>query len=211
MPFDIVQYIVDHGAREWAVVRDAPGAALILCGIAFVLAWFLLDFKYSASNKLLREQVDDFRERLGLVPADSTSHSKLTHQELRKEVERFIPDLHALAERDKQGNPSNRIWVDMTREMRQASTDEAVRLVSERYADRIREESLNWSMQISSEYESGLRSKAIILRDEMLKRLPPEAKGLIVYESLPGARPLYRIAGDLQRLSLLLPTRKTRL
>ena len=89
-----------------------------------------------------------------------------------------------------------------------AKTEEEKRKVLQRYSEREQQSSNDWSAQRKSEYNRGYYTKAKNLRDEMLKRIPPEklgARRTLMYENLAGPAPIRTIASDLESLSNLLP------
>jgi len=103
---DILKFILEYAAKEWAVIRQAPAAAFILFVSASLLAYGALSWRYAGQiesltgqNSLLKDQVEDYRERLGLVSADKTAYSRLTNQELRKAVFEYQTKLEEFAER----------------------------------------------------------------------------------------------------------------
>jgi hypothetical protein len=110
------------------------------------------------------------------TPAE-TAYSRLTNGELKKEVAGFIPQLEEFAKRRRR---------HLQEAMGRGDYTESGR-------------------EIDSEYQTKFRAKAVTLRDEMLRRLPPQDQSrLSIYESLAGPSPIEDIITDLQRLSILL-------
>ncbi len=76
--------------------------------------------------------------------------------------------------------------------------------------DHYMQDSIAWHRAVEVEYQRDYKSLALISRDEMLNRLPPQSQPpmrFIIYEALAGPSPLEDIITDLQRLAALLPDR----
>jgi hypothetical protein len=65
-----------------------------------------------------------------------------------------------------------------------------------------------WDAQRKNEYNREYYAKAKNLRDEILKRIPPEKAGgrwTLMYENLAGPAPIRAIAADLEKICNLMP------
>lgn len=213
---DILQFILDHAAKEWNVIRSAPGASFILFGLAFTVLWIAFKWRYEGQielligqNNLLKDQVADFRERLNLVPADSTAYSKLTNEDLKASVAAFLVKLKEFARRsDKFDGPT--FSEEERQALAKATTVEEKQKISHAYWTRNTAIMSERSNARNTEYQQNFRAQATVFRDEMMRRLPPETTSQGSYEIFAGPYPAHAIATDLERLSTLLPTRKSR-
>jgi len=112
---DIIRFILEHAAKEWALIKGAPSTAFILLASDFVLLLVAFKWRYAGQieslagqNNLLRDQVADYRERLGLAPPDKTAYSKLTNREVKKAVADFVSKLRNFADRAEGSNHNRR-------------------------------------------------------------------------------------------------------
>lgn len=200
------------------MIKSAPAASFILFALAFAILYVAFNWRYTGQIEsltgqanLLKDQVADYRERLGLAPADKTTYSKLTNQELKDSVSEFVVRLREFASRTDATLPPD-LSIEQARAMSKATTEEERAEISQRFWQRqiaMYREQANAKML---EYQQKFRTQAIVLRDEMLRRLPvqPPSKVPVIYDMLVGPTPAYDIAMDLERLSSLLPVRKSR-
>ena len=86
--------------------QTGSGGGLYSIRVSFLVGLWRFKLRYAGQNEsltgqnsLLKDQVEDYRERLGLVSADKTAYSRLTNQELRKAVFEYQTKLEEFAER----------------------------------------------------------------------------------------------------------------
>jgi len=216
---DIIRFILEHAAKEWALIKGAPSTAFILLASDFVLLLVAFKWRYAGQieslagqNNLLRDQVADYRERLGLAPPDKTAYSKLTNREVKKAVADFVSKLRNFADRAEGSNHNRRdpFRNEIRIAAEQSKTDAERQEIYRKSMDHYMQDSIAWHRAVEVEYQRDYKSLALISRDEMLNRLPPQSQPpmrFIIYEALAGPSPLEDIITDLQRLAALLPDR----
>ena len=100
--------------NEWSTVTGAPLSFISLVLISFALAYAACRWRYTGVIETQREklslekdrlsaekdriqakdsQLDDYRERLHLVPAQGSEYSKLTHAGLKEKALSFVGDI----------------------------------------------------------------------------------------------------------------------
>lgn len=94
---------------EWASLSVAPWSFALLVATAFGTAFAACRWGYHALHETSKEkldvlkerlaakddQLDDYRQRLGLVPSSGSKFSKLTHKELQEQSLKFVEGIHA--------------------------------------------------------------------------------------------------------------------
>jgi hypothetical protein len=93
--------------KEWGVLSSAPWAFAISSVVVFSVAFTAIKWRYDGIVENLRErletmkerltakdtQLDEYRERLHLVPASGSEFSRLTHAELKQRTLKLVDDL----------------------------------------------------------------------------------------------------------------------
>jgi hypothetical protein len=214
--------LLRHIKEEWSQLVKAPGAFAILVILAFIAAFAVIEWAHSAKisgleqqvstvnslNDLLKEriagkddQLTDYRaknlELQGKLPSISAPQSKMKdsshpyREQLRQSATRY-------------SNASNR-------ELAQAAILLANNIRDAAQAERNRpiETKPPYRNDGVFEYQSRFQGDAIVLRDEMLSRLPfnvkrePEAD--MEYSHANNPIGFEMVASDLDRLAKLLP------
>lgn len=195
------------------MIKNAPGASFVLSVLAFSLAWVILRWRYSKTILFLRDQAEDYKERLGLVRADKTAYGRLTNQELNDSVSEFVAKVREFGNRA--DPPPDSSLVDNVRAnaLAAASTEEEKSEIYSQYSQRFSRLHAEWSNSRLVEFQRDYQTEAMVLREELLKRLPKETETTSrrsLYIMLAGIAPINGVASDLERLKLLLPIRKLR-
>ncbi len=200
---------IKHVAKEWEVLRQAPMAFVLLfvlaVGAAFVFARWSYVRQIETLNERLRakdDQLVDYRERLHLAPTDQTSYSRVSNSELRQRASAVVAQMREfLASYHKQ---SGLAMSNQSEEMRNAKSDVERQSIWNRYtAALIRE-----SYTVTSEYDRRFKVDTIVLRDELLSRLPQSARIQqlgVSYEHPTNPIGMGMVTDDLERLTTLLP------
>ncbi len=147
-------------------------------------------------------QLAEYRERLKLLPTDQTSYSRLANKELRERATNLVANvrqfLRQWSEQDlvsmfsqqaamsgaKTEEERNRVWQNQTKDMMLKSS------------------------RRNAEYDKRFKVETIVLRDELLSRLPTESKNehaYSMYEHPTNPIGMGMVADDLERLAKLLP------
>jgi hypothetical protein len=208
-----MERLLEFIIREWAAISAAPAAFILLLVIAGTVGFFVARWRYEGIIDQLKqrletlgerleakdEQITEYRERLRLVPRDVHAHANLTSAELQRSALAVVAGIREfLKERSlSEGFAFDRVaWKESTPEERQRAWEEETR--------RSMEQSIAWN----AEYDRKYRIDSILLRDELLARLPPEARHereFRMYEHPTNAIGIGMVADDLERLAKSLP------
>jgi hypothetical protein len=203
-----VKELIEYIEREWGTVSAAPFTVLILVVLVSVVAYAASRWRHSGIIETLRErlaakdqQLDEYRERLHLVPAHGSEFAKLSHAELKEQTLKFVSSLRDwLGARQAQDSQTqHQQWVAMT-----SASDEAQR---KKLWDAHTGDLIHSSMLLNNEYDSKFKVRAIVLRDELLTRVQrpePQTHAHNMYEHPTNPIGMGMVADDLERLARLL-------
>ncbi|MDB5478804.1 MAG: hypothetical protein JWM96_1299 [Alphaproteobacteria bacterium] len=131
--------------------------------------------------------------------------------ELKQEVAKLVSDLHSFYAKWENLKPPIGFG-DTSEGYKNATTREEQNRIIRQDFYRQKEALTKWSTQYQNEYNREFYTKAYNLRDEMLKRIPPDKiknrkvnLSWMHYERLSGVNPVAQIASDLEELASLLP------
>lgn len=221
-------WIIERLLKEWPVISQAPFTFIVACllmsGVVILITvpFIYLLFRVRLQSKaaqlilkdseitLLKTKVDDLKERLGYVLPDKTAYSQLTNKELKDAALKFAMRLYDFAERTEQSRPDEmRLLEGKTLALSRAQDNAERERIYKQYRDKHTRHDDAWRSARDSEYDKDFQPTATLLRDEMRKRLPPNALvnqwGYESYDRLIGAQPLKNIVADLRKLAGLLP------
>jgi hypothetical protein len=201
--------------KEWAALSSAPWAfalfSVVMFGIAFAaLRWRYEDIVESFRERLetLRQrleakdaQLDEYRERLHLLPASGSGFSRLTHLELKQKALQFVEGLRAwLATWSAEDSRlRHQEWTVMV----SAKSEEEKRKLWNQFTG----SSSQSYLQLNSQYDAKFKVDSILLRDEILSRLPQGSRDEItysIYEHPTNPIGMGMVAEDLERMAKLL-------
>lgn len=203
---------------EWNTLSNAPLTFLLLVVISFLAAFWIINWRYESIVEQLREQINtlrgrlqskddqlgDYRERLKIIPTDHTAYSNLTNNELRDKTLSLVEDIrNFLRNRRKK---QNKIHFQKTRKSHEQMTEEE----KEKEWQKETQELLQDSFETNSTYEEKFKVDTILLRDELLSRLPKDLKNeqnFSTYEHPTNPIGMGIVADDLERLAKSLPDR----
>jgi len=204
--------------REWKVIKKAPFTFVTLSLIAGTIGFALSAWHYSERISILESRISEQNERLGIAYPTDTTYAKLTNQELKKEVARFVPKLRAFSERVQKNEPQiYRHDEEERNALQNAKTDNERKEIQHRFFVQETQEMIANYQSIETEYNRDYKTTAIVLHDEMVRRLKITSNGSqilredqsllsgIHYDFLAGPSPVEDIATDLERLAELLP------
>ena len=195
--------------KNWNVVKDAPLIFSVLMLLAFSLVFVVLKWYYDGLLQTLKEriaakddQINEYRQRLHLVSAIGTRYSSLTDAELQREALRVTDQVRQFLDSAKR--EENQVFMSNQMQMTQEKSKE------ELIQDVLRggNAAMQITLKATSEYDSRFKTDTILLRDELLSRLPKEMKSQRVYNRYE--HPVNRlaiedIASDLEILAKSLP------
>lgn len=207
--------LIELLAKEWAVVSQAPTTFILLAVSMFGLAYVAAQWRYTsvveqvrASNDTLKErlhlkseQTEQYKERAlkydekvwAVVESDTAS---LTQKALTlvAQIREFI-ERHRLQDDSLQQNE----WSEMTR-----AKDEEEK---QRLWHKFTSSTLRVSSERNAEWERRFKVDALMLRDELLSRLPEDKSDERVahyYEHPTNYFGFNDVAADLERMAKLL-------
>ncbi len=177
--------------NEWSTVTGAPLSFISLVLISFALAYAACRWRYTGVIETQREklslekdrlsaekdriqakdsQLDDYRERLHLVPAQGSEYSKLTHAGLKEKALSFVGDIRTWFS-ETEAN-TRRVADAQWSAMAQAKTEEEKQRLWHAHTST----QTQGLFGMMAEFEKRFKVDAILLRDEMNSRLPQEMK-----------------------------------
>jgi hypothetical protein len=187
----VLNQFLDFLKNEWNTVTGAPLSFVTLVIISVVIAYTACRWRYSGVIETLREklglekdrlsaekdrinakdsQLDEYRERLHLVPAQGREYSKLTHAELKAKGLGLVSEIRGWFATTEAN--TRKVADSQWRAMTQAKTEED--------KQRLWNAHTNTQTQglfgMMAEFEKRFKVDAILLRDEMNSRLPDEIK-----------------------------------
>lgn len=201
--------------EQWDAVRIAPWAFVLVTAAMFLLAFGVIRWRYEGIIESFREriealkerleakddQLDEYRERLHLIPARGSEFSRLSHAELKGSAIEFVKSLRAWLAgwSTEDSRLHHREWVAMT----SAPTDEEKRRLWNESTGAIMER----YVKLTAEYDERFKVDAILLRDEILSRLSAGSRNgaaQSLYEHPTNPIGMSMVADDLERLAKLL-------
>ncbi|MBM4274029.1 MAG: hypothetical protein FJ134_06160 [Deltaproteobacteria bacterium] len=198
--------MIDFLYRNWETLKSAPLVFISFAILIIFPLWFLISHIYKERIETLKErlaakddQINEYRQRLHLVDREKTAYSQLTNNELQDKASKLISRMREYhKEKDKRNSKINDVY---RQRMIQAKTDQ------EREMIWTEQTSLLLGPSVNLEYGEKFKADAIILRDELLSRLPKDKKNedLHFYEYPTNPLGLQRVIDDLEKLSKSLP------
>ena len=207
--------LIDFLRENWTGLIAAPGAFAVLTILAFGAAFLVARWRYEAIVENLRErlaglkerlegkdtQLDDYRERLHLVPSSGTAFSKLSNAELQRRVLDVVANIRMfLSER---GSRDRSFLFSRVGGGRETSEEERQRLWEAETNALLRN-----SFETAADFDTRYKVDTILLRDELLSRLPVGSKNereFRIYEHPTNPIGMGMVADDLERLAKSLP------
>lgn len=200
---------IEHVIKEWNTLISAPGIFVLTLVLAFALAsvsaFYVVRWAYESRLKILKERINakddqltEYRERLHLVHTTDTSYSLLTNQELRKKALSVTTQVRDFLKEQ------IHIGTSPYQEMSAAKSENERRRIWENYGNAF----LRSMWKFKSAYDEKFKVDTILLRDELLSRLPKDArddKAYSMYEYPTNPLGMEMVAYDLERLTKSLP------
>lgn len=169
-----MQWLFDKLEKESAVIRRAPLSFSIVCAVFLIFAFVVARWFYKETLSAKDAVISSYRDRLGLRP--TTRYSGMENEELRADTFRLIAAIRANAD----GFEANdeKLLAAFVNELSVGRTDEAKTQTLKRQFNYLREHSSDFFKQ----FERRFRSDVMNARDELVRRLPREAR--LQFESL---------------------------
>lgn len=200
---------------EWTALTSAPWSFVLLVissiGATFGVCRWVYQSQFEAhkeKQEVLKERLsakddllDDYRERLGLVPSTGSKFSKLTHKELQEYTLNFVNDIRSWMARNEEENRhiTSQQWHAMT----QAKTEEQKHQLWETHNNTLS----NGILTLMRDFEQQYKIDAILMRDELIARLPASERNPSSekrYEMPVNTFCIRTIADDLERKAKVL-------
>jgi hypothetical protein len=210
-----VEQLVKFISSEWATLRAAPATFALLIVFTGTVAFFVIRWRYAGivENKnaqidALRdrlaakdEQLQGYRQQLRLVPSDQTVYSLQGNQRLKQDALRVVQGIRSLVESARRDDVIpffNRPgWNATSEEEKRHLWNEDFQRLSQMSNERI------------ARYDREFKVDAIILRDELLARLPArfrqEKRPWLMYEHPVNPIGMTEVADNLEMLAKALP------
>jgi len=168
----IMNELLSYIQKEWVVLSSAPFTFFSFFLLSVGFAVVILKYRYEGSLETLRErihakdeQLSTCRERLQLVK-DHTSYSILGNTELRTKALELVENIRGFIL--KRGQVEKALFNYQTDKTNVVKTEEELQRDWNINIDK----SIRESTITISEYNKKFKADTIILRDELLTRLP---------------------------------------
>jgi hypothetical protein len=202
--------------KEWTTLKSAPLVFLIALLLVFLVAYLAAKWRYDGLVENLRErlelskdriqnkddQLNEYRQRLHIIPSDTTSFSRMTNSELKSKALQVVLNIRSFLA-DIQKSDGQLVDQQMSG-MRKAQSEEEKNRVWQAYTSR----SIQQTLERNSHYDGHFKVDSILLRDELLSRLPKTARderAYRMYEHPTNPIGMGEVADDLERLAKSLP------
>ncbi len=201
---------------NWSTLMSAPLIFLICIAIGIAGGYLLGKWYFRRTIDILKgrleakdDQLDEYRERLKLMHPNETGskYSRMTNDELKRRVLDMVDKIRTFHAETQQ--KSQRLILAERAYMMKVESAEEFEEIRNKYSNQIMSESL----ETSEKYNRRFKVDAILLRDEMLSRLPETAKNkraYFVYEHPTNPIGMGMVADDLERLAKSLEVKKGR-
>ena len=200
---------------EWGSLSVAPWSFALLVVASFGAAFAVCRWAYHALHEASKEkldvlkerlaakddQLDEYRQRLGLAPSSGSKFSKLTHKELQDHSLKLVEGIRGWFSQSEAETrrAADQQWNAMVR----AQTEEEKHQLWEAHSST----QTNGLYKLMREFDQKYKVDAILIRDELLARLPASEKNVQVerrYEMPVNTFCIRTIADDLERKAKLL-------
>ncbi|CAG1065531.1 hypothetical protein BAC1_01114 [uncultured bacterium] len=203
--------------QEWHQLSSAPISFLILTIAAFVAGYFVARWRYEAIVALMGERIevqkdrltakDDqlsvYRERLHLIPTETNTFTRLSNNEIKKRTLDLIKKIREFL-KDRGDRHMEFVFVSSNGRNNSEIGEQEKRKIWEQETQAM----LRNFSKMCSDYNTLFKVDTILLRDELLSRLPSSAKReqeYRTYEYPTNLIGMTAVADDLERLAKSLP------
>ena len=169
-----MNWLIDQLAKEWAVIKQTPIAFIFVCVLSLLIAFFFVRWMYKERLDARDDLIGYYREKLGLLPDNKSRFSAMRNSELRAAVLSLTPQLRGLVQQATASDPNE--FTEDWRAMLAGNTDEERRQIMEKRRDEHDAKRTQQANDALNTYNQKYKTDVILLRDEMLLRLPPEQR-----------------------------------
>ncbi|WP_433583539.1 hypothetical protein [Paenibacillus amylolyticus] len=204
---------IDYLNKEWSTVSKAPFTFILLLVITFTAVYVIARWRYESIIGTLKEriegykdrinskdeQLNEYRQRLNLVPINQTSYSRLTNIDLKNQALQVVSKIRDFL-KVRQSNKLMFTRMNYNNTMSEEEREQAWH--SETQA------MIQDSLETNANYDSLFKVDTILLRDELLSRIPKNIKNEIkysIYEHPTNPLGMGEVADDLEQLAKSLP------
>jgi hypothetical protein len=212
--------LIEFFEKNGSILKRSPLVFIGTLVLAFCLAFVCVSWRYQGlveNQKSIIEtkeeriqakedQLNDYRERLHLISESGTIYSRMTNDELKKKTFMLVSNIRDFLEKTEA--ESSKIFAQdnyqYEQQMNKAKTEE--------------ERKQAWDLFVYNRMKSGsdsgsyftrnFKTDSILLRDEMLSRLPKGSKNdeaYFLYENPINTICMTMVTDDLERLAKSLP------
>lgn len=198
--------------KEWTIITGAPAAFISVIVLVSLLVFFMAGRHYKEIIFSLTEtqktriqakeaQLNEYRERLLLLPGTERGLPGVRNNELKNMTFSFVKELRVFIQRNRQ---EERNVTDSLRDslMKTESPDE-----KSMFLESHNETLSMFILKRNAEYDRRFKASSVILRDELLSRLPEGTKNERVfdgYEYPINPAGIEMVADDLERMAEML-------
>lgn len=207
--------LLEYLKKEWPTLKGALWVFIVTFVLAGILGYGIGAWYYARIIEWLRErmqlsneriqakddQLDDYRARLHLVSATGTAYSHMTKDELREKTLATVSEIRDFLE---QYSTEQHKLLEKSRQTGDAKTEEERHQVWTLFTNKITELYNNQNLY----YTNNFKTDTILLRDELLSRLPKSVRNeeaYSMYEYPVNPIGMEMVATDLERLAKSLP------
>ena len=190
--------------QEWSTLKSAPVTFVLMLILGFLVAFLAVRWYYQGMLetkderlKAKDDQLDDYRERLHLISASGSKYSRLNHDELKQEAFDLVKRIRKFLTEERKRDYSN--FTVYQSQMHDAKSDEERSRIWNDHTNKM----LLGGLKLNTEYDNRFKIDAIIMRDELLSRLPKQAKNeraYSMYEHPTNPIGMGMVADDLEKL-----------
>lgn len=187
-------WLIDFIRTEWAVVAGAPLLSFVLFVAGLAAGWAVVKWVYASRLDFAREQIEEYRQRLGDIPRD-TAYMRLSNRELRRRTKEVVKQLREFERRF-------RGWQSVGIEVKREAGE------GDRFVTYPEIQAMNAPFQrFMTEFTDRFGAETLNLRDELRRRLPPGVVGdEMDHHAFVAANPTTStlLANTLERMALQL-------
>ena len=209
-----MDWILNLIKTNWSTLKSAPLFFVLCVGIGVFIGyhvgrWFLKEKTEVMEQRMQAkdDQLDEYRERLKMIPPDQTGsvYSKMTHNELKKSALDLVNQIREFLSKDQKR--SLVLSLSQQAQMMKAKSEEERREIWSKFTNKL----LSESSETRTEYDRRFKVEGILLRDELLSRLPGTVKNEradSLYEHPTNPIGMGMVADDLERMAKSLELRE---
>ncbi len=173
--------------RGWAVIRQAPLLFCFAWTLGLIVIWVLVDKLYRSRIEARDDVLRGYQQKLGLGPFKKRAYSRLKNVDLKNKATELAQSIRAFT----------------------AMADSQINVDPANF-------SKFWPYA-ASQYSNDFKVMSILLRDEMLSRLPKTTRGpyqqsdprgamAFIYQNPVHTHAMEVVADDLDKLARMLPS-----